>query len=629
MNFKKPDNIIGFFTAFIGFVIYLITLSPTVNFIDSGELAAVAASLGIAHPTGYPFFTLTGYLFSQIPLNITVIYKLNLMSAVFTAVSIFFFFKLFVLILKQADFNAGKLKQSRSLNFQNYIASASSVLLLAFSQTFWSQAVSVEVYSLHLFFLSVVLYFFMRAVNNGQGINRIVSKNVSFNREWIIFGLLLGISFTNHMTTILILPGIVFLYFSQSGISKTSLKMLALLFIPFIIGLSFYLYLPLRASATPILNWGNPVDFEKLFWHVSGKQYRVWIFSSTESALKQLSYFVNRVSEEFNFIFLIIGIIGIINLIQKNRKLLIFTLILFITCIGYSINYDIHDIDSYFLLAFILFAVWICIGFSWIMSRLTNVKLLRVFAIGILVMPVFPLVNNFNDKNESNNYLVEDYTMNMFNSIKPNGIIISYQWDYFISASYYFQFIENYRRDVIIIDKELLRRSWYFKQLQNQHPMLIKKSEVEVRKFLEELYKFEHGLPYSYEVIEKRYTDVIRSFIVKNIHEHPIYVTGEIESNYIAGFEKIPSGLCYQLIRNKEDILVSDIDIKYRSSGKTDKHHNLLKNLYSKAIYDNASFYMLSGDRFKSLKILDTGLKINPNSRELHLLKSRIGGLDK
>ena len=41
----------------IVFIIYLITLAPSVVQIDSGELTTVQAMPGIAHPTGYPLFT--------------------------------------------------------------------------------------------------------------------------------------------------------------------------------------------------------------------------------------------------------------------------------------------------------------------------------------------------------------------------------------------------------------------------------------------------------------------------------------------------------------------------------------------------------------------------------------------
>ena len=65
-------------TGFFVLIIYLITIAPSVVQIDSGELAAVQATLGIAHPTGYPLFTIIGYIFSLIPLPFTKIYQLNL-----------------------------------------------------------------------------------------------------------------------------------------------------------------------------------------------------------------------------------------------------------------------------------------------------------------------------------------------------------------------------------------------------------------------------------------------------------------------------------------------------------------------------------------------------------------------
>ncbi|MCE7857795.1 MAG: DUF2723 domain-containing protein [Ignavibacteria bacterium CHB3] len=61
-------------TSIFVFIIYLFTLAPSVVQIDSGELAAVQATLGIAHPTGYPLFTMIGYLFSLIPLPFSIIF---------------------------------------------------------------------------------------------------------------------------------------------------------------------------------------------------------------------------------------------------------------------------------------------------------------------------------------------------------------------------------------------------------------------------------------------------------------------------------------------------------------------------------------------------------------------------
>ena len=67
------------------FIVYMQTLAPSVDFIDAGELATVCATLGIAHPTGYPLFALVGWVFAHLPIAGTVILRLNVMAAFFTA----------------------------------------------------------------------------------------------------------------------------------------------------------------------------------------------------------------------------------------------------------------------------------------------------------------------------------------------------------------------------------------------------------------------------------------------------------------------------------------------------------------------------------------------------------------
>jgi hypothetical protein len=45
----------------------------------------VQATLGIAHPTGYPLFSILGYLFSLIPFPFGSILKLNILAALWCA----------------------------------------------------------------------------------------------------------------------------------------------------------------------------------------------------------------------------------------------------------------------------------------------------------------------------------------------------------------------------------------------------------------------------------------------------------------------------------------------------------------------------------------------------------------
>ncbi len=607
---KYLKNFIGLFTAIIAFIVYYQTISPTVNFIDSGELAAVASTLGIAHPTGYPLFTLIGYLFSKIPIDLPIIKKLNFLSAIFSAVGVFIFYQLLFLL------HTNILKKFNSLTI--YMVSATSALILGFSKTYWSISTSIEVYSLHILFVALILYLNLKLMFELKN-NKI--DNDLDGKYYLLTFFVLGLSFSNHMTTILFLPAIIYLLYHTLKNVKNIRKINTLILGSFLLGISVYLYLLIQASNYPFFNWGNPSNFERLFWHISGKQYRVWIFSSTESAVRQLQYYISNFSNEFSYVFVLIGLFGAYQIYKGHIKLFVFLIILFITCVGYSINYDIHDIDSYFLISYFVYGIFTSVGLLHIVQKFQRIKFL-IFL--ILLLAVIPLFSNYHTCDESENYLVEDYTKNVFNSVDQNSIIISYQWDYFVSASYYFQVVEEYRKDVVVIDKELLRRSWYFEQLKNNYPEIYKKSQVEIKLFMEELYKFEHGISYDVRVIEQRYSDVIRSFIEKNYNERRIYVTPEIEDQYLIGYIKVPSGLCYQIVKEEKDRVIKKIDFEYRGIEREDRLINGMKKLYLRACVENGIFMLKLGKSDLAREYFEKGLKINPSSSELRYYYNQI-----
>jgi hypothetical protein len=87
------ENIISFLLRSISLYVYTATMCCSVGFKDSGELATVICSLGIAHPTGYPLFTLLGRCWIMIPSAAEEILRLNFFAAVLTAIAVGIFFK--------------------------------------------------------------------------------------------------------------------------------------------------------------------------------------------------------------------------------------------------------------------------------------------------------------------------------------------------------------------------------------------------------------------------------------------------------------------------------------------------------------------------------------------------------
>ncbi|EOD10384.1 hypothetical protein EMIHUDRAFT_459851 [Emiliania huxleyi CCMP1516] len=67
---------------------YVHTLCPGTPGGDAGELLQVALELGIAHPPGYPLWTMMAHGFSRLPLrNTTAAWRVNLSSAVYGALA--------------------------------------------------------------------------------------------------------------------------------------------------------------------------------------------------------------------------------------------------------------------------------------------------------------------------------------------------------------------------------------------------------------------------------------------------------------------------------------------------------------------------------------------------------------
>jgi hypothetical protein len=615
--------------SLLAFVVYLLTLAPTVDFIDSGELSAVACTLGIAHPTGYPLFTLLGWVFSRLPVAAEEVLRLNVMAATLCAAGLFFFYHIIHLLLSWLSRDSKSLMKIGKEQLSTFLfeASAGATLLLAFSETYWSQALSVEVYSLHLLLLSMIVYTFLKAVFHGSDRGDPGGWKVSAEIWWVLFAFILGLSFTNHMTTVLLAPGLLFLYFAAEGFSAQSWKRLATLCPPFALGLSVYLYLPFRAGQSPALNWGNPATLERFLWHLSGKQYRVWIFSSTEAASRQLKYFMTSLPDEFAYIGLLLAVVGVVMLLRTNKKLFAATSLLFVGCVFYSINYDIHDIDSYFLLAYVCVALWAGCGFLLVIVWMVTTLRWRspVIAGIILGLGLVPLFAHYKRVDESRNYLVHDYTMNMFASLEPNALVLSYQWDYWVSAANYFQLVKGLRPDVVVVDKELLRRSWYLTELGYRFPWLIHESQSEVNAFQNELSKFEHEQPYNPAVIQARYEEMIRSFIKKSFSSRPVYVTAEIESEFTRGFERVPQGLAFRIWNDTLFHPTSHPEYAFRPLGRSGRLESFVPKFYASSLIARGEYYLYVGrDRAEGEKSFVDALRYDPSSAEAKAWIQRI-----
>lgn len=596
MSIKKLDfaHLFPIVSGLIVFFIYLITLAPSVIQIDSGELAAVQATLGIAHPTGYPLFTMAGFLFQLIPLPVTTILKLNLLSALWSAlaVAVFSFFVLDVLkyVLSNQATNKRAKSKENILNHKILILiSVGLSLMMGLGKTFWMQSTSVEVYSLQTFLFSLILLFSFKAY----------SKTFT-KKNWAICAVVIGLSFSNHMTTILTLPFVIGLYYHQQNPIANRTKLLIFFgAIVFLIAGLVYSYLPIRAFYQPDFNWGNPVNFENFFRHISGKQYQVWLFSSFDSAQKQFSFYISNFPNEFVYSGIILGLIGVVRIIFLNFKFAIVLVCTFVISVLYTINYDIVDIDSYFLFSFMIFSIFAAFGLVYLFEFLSSQIKNQIIAISLLLsVSILPQLTNYNEVNQSHNYVFEDYTKLLLNSVEPNSVIFSYQWDYFISPSYYFQKVENYRNDVVVIDKELLRRSWYFNQLETNHPKLYSQIETSRIPFLESLKPFEKGELYDAELIEYNYRKLMTQIAEAGLPN--FYIGIELIQNEMnrgefilpEGYTVAPHLFLFKIVKEGEYLPAPNPDFSIRFTKKNDRYTEFIRNTVASMLIYRSMYEM-------------------------------------
>ena len=139
--------------GFISLIVYLLTMAPTVSFWDCGEFIASAWTLGIPHPPGTPFFVIIArvamLMFSFVGEKAA---RVNLISVITSAATIYI---CFLIVWDVLEHYFLKLKEKAhkqySEKFAQFLKMSGAYLgagFVAFSDTFWFNAVEAEVYGL-------------------------------------------------------------------------------------------------------------------------------------------------------------------------------------------------------------------------------------------------------------------------------------------------------------------------------------------------------------------------------------------------------------------------------------------------------------------------------------------------
>lgn len=516
--------------------LYFSTIAPTISHTDSGELTAVCYTFGVAHPTGYPLFTLLGGIFTHLPLG-SPAFNLNLMALLLMVGAVFCWGKTLELL-----FDAWRIKigDDEALQIRFRAAKSFTVLIgclgLAVGQTWWAQSTSGEVYSLHAFLLTLNLFLLFKAF----------LQEGSSMRHWLFFAAGLALLFSNHLTAVVLLPGVAWLFFQKMGFGKEAWKTLAfMLSLFFAILVLLYAWLPVRAGSEVPYAWGNPQRWEEIWHHVSGKQFSVWMFTGKEAFQKNLAAWLSRLPWEMG-VGLLLMVPGVVYAWRYKRPWVIFFLVNVVVNVAYACNYAIKDLEPYFLLSLLSLSFFVAIGMRWVWLRMKINHELRYGISGIAGAGMIGLAAaNFQGVDQRNAWQYEDYSRAALNSLPSGSIVLSQAWDVFVSPSYYLQRVEGVRPDIVVLDYPMLQnRHWYPDHIRRNYPELAEQLGPKLDQWEETVRDFDLRGKTDLQALSTRFQAVVWG-ILEQYKTRPVYFTPDLKdlaANPQGGFP-LPPGM--------------------------------------------------------------------------------------
>lgn len=519
---KSAHKTVGWLLFILLAVYYFVNRYPGLAFIDSGELALCAHSFGVPHPTGYPL-----YLILTVPAAFFLarpIIAVTILSGLITALAGMTVYHLLRRIIHQwfPDHAISPL----------FIAAVTALPFL--SPVVAAQGTTNEVYGLGLLTGVATLLLLVSSV---------ADDNSKQSARWLIAAWYIwGLSLCNHMSTIQYVPALalVTVYHLRRHFSRA---MLAAVIPAVIIPLTMYAVLPIRAAADPppVANWGMVNHWGNFFRHVSGWQFNIWLFTGNFDEIRaNAGRFIIILYDQYPWPVLVLSLVGFVAAWRRSRLLVsLFTAIMAINII-LGINYSIPDIEGYYIQTITTVALFAGIGILWAVGLFR-----RRFVLGgiVAVLLVWQGLSVWRDNYKGDYTLAEDYAYNICRSAPYGAVVLSEIWDHH-GQLYYLQQAELVRPDLRLIDKQLLRRSWYYEMIRNAYPETYARIAKPAEDFVREVKRFESGGTFDPQKLEFYYQAITNILLTRC---GPAYIDYKLDYRPFGDHYLRPRGVLFQV----------------------------------------------------------------------------------
>jgi hypothetical protein len=415
---RRPTLILAAFVFSATLAVYGSMLSSNVAVGDEAEAQTVPYILGIAHPTGFPAYTLAGWVFSHaLPFG-TVAWRLNAFTAVSTALSVTGIFLI-------AEAIAGDLA-----------AAVLAAFVFAFGATVWDGALHANAQAL------------AGACSIWALLAGVIFARCGGTRALVAACALCGLGIATHPSAIWVVPAIaVALAWQRKGVAKRALAFgLAALLLPLLL----YAYLPLRSAvvaahgldpsaATPLYGAGNfdwntnaprtPAGFldEVLARHVgAGSQLARAFDPSSISGAPQ--FWFEQAAGQYRFWLLLLAAAGFATLAWVDRRAL--SVLAAGTLGGVSFAYVYRadtQLDRYVFVSFAVAAALSAGSVRLRLPRLPGTWVRAVSVVALAVLAGFAFAQN--RPRAASIYEDGETIISAVRQDTPDGAIVVAQWN--------------------------------------------------------------------------------------------------------------------------------------------------------------------------------------------------------
>ncbi|NWR56630.1 TM260 protein, partial [Bucorvus abyssinicus] len=446
--------------------LYTATLQPALPGGDAGNLITAAYELGVAHPPGYPLFTLLAKLVTGLLPVGSPAYRVNLLCGLLGAAAASL---LFYTVFRLSGSYAGGILAAG---------------VFSFSRLTWQWSIAAEVFSLNNLFVGLLMALTTRFEEASTAKERSkISKLGAF---------CCGLSLCNQHTIVLyiacIVPWVLSRLFRKTELSLGHLLKLGLCFLA---GLLPYLYLP----ASSYLNrarwtWGDQTTFQGFLTHFLREEYGTFNLAKSEtgSSMREMLVFqLEQMKSELSLPVLALALVACVStaLPTKQQKSPVIWLFAGMLCLyslffAWRANLDVTKplflgvVERFWLQSSAVVAVLAGLGLAALASvRSAVLESSRVLPwlewLSALALVASQVWANYSACDQSNNYVIDKFARNLLSSM-PMGAVILLRGDLPGNALRYVHYCEGMRPDITLVDQEMMTYEWYLPKLAKHLP---------------------------------------------------------------------------------------------------------------------------------------------------------------